>query len=413
MVALRQAVCLAASRDPAASSSLQLREISHILAPKEFARILRSELVSLLQSGCSRDRASRIRALALLSLYAEGDEGAEEASLCLAQAIHLAHTVGIHLGRAHADRQSKDLDNLFWSLWSLDKLNAAMHGRPQMMNERDVGLKLEDAYKSNEPAFCIWLKLSELLAKVVRLYSPTAGPEDTEWADSLVSFEEVVEEHQGWGVEPDLLTSLEIYYHALAVLSCRTRSVKDVILSGPSHLRRTVSVTQIVALASHATHGLVPLPMIPWAVSLCLSVSYQQFRTSKQAIKKELAKEQLERCVTLLEGMANVWWSARQSAKVGRKVLQEIGKMVRTQPNVRVEISRMTPSEISEQSQRIEAATHVSLNAENQPYDNNSVFDHMDSLFENFMDINLPADFTLPLLGEKEELNSASGRYER
>lgn len=167
--------------------------------------------------------------------------------------------------------------------------------------------------------------------------------------------------------------------------------------------------------------------MIPWAVSLCLSVSYQQFRTSKQAIKKELAKEQLERCVTLLEGMANVWWSARQSAKVGRKVLQEIGKMVRTQPNVRVEISRMTPSEISEQSQRIEAATHVSLNAENQPYDvgsdmldepnaffqNNSVFDHMDSLFENFMDINLPADFTLPLLGEKEELNSASGRYER
>lgn len=206
MVALRQAVCLAASRDPAASSSLQLREISHILAPKEFARILRSELVSLLQSGCSRDRASRIRALALLSLYAEGDEGAEEASLCLAQAIHLAHTVGIHLGRAHADRQSKDLDNLFWSLWSLDKLNAAMHGRPQMMNERDVGLKLEDAYKSNEPAFCIWLKLSELLAKVVRLYSPTAGPEDTEWADSLVSFEEVVEEHQGWGVEPDLLS---------------------------------------------------------------------------------------------------------------------------------------------------------------------------------------------------------------
>ncbi|KAK5262647.1 hypothetical protein LTR40_014972, partial [Exophiala xenobiotica] len=86
------------------------------------------------------DRVTKIQILTLMHLHNDGPGGIEESSLHLSQAIHDAWTAGIHIqtpGRTPRDQASM----LWWTIWTLDKFNACLGGRPIMIANRDIDIK--------------------------------------------------------------------------------------------------------------------------------------------------------------------------------------------------------------------------------------------------------------------------------
>lgn len=151
-----------------------------------------------------------IACLALMSLHTEGPDGGERSSWNLMRAIHLAQTVGLHLGRGRRessqDSKGKGLVLLFWALWSLDRINAAVNGRPVMMHERDIGLRAEDSWEVFGAPFRLWIRLAQGLDRVIGLYRPAAASVGGGGSENgFPGFEDLVEQCGGWDIEQNIL----------------------------------------------------------------------------------------------------------------------------------------------------------------------------------------------------------------
>lgn len=194
---LMQAICVVASKHADAASYLCLGDDPRKMGPREFSHRLYNAVIAGIEAKLEKNRVVLIQVLALISLHCEGPDGAEQASMHLAQAIHHAHTFGLQFGHQWKNQKSDDeenLEDLFWCLWSLDKINACMNGRPLLMHERDNSLtKLPmDPEKRSSP-FGVWLQISEMLDKVIDYYRPGSKAEETGWeGDDFLGFEEMV-----------------------------------------------------------------------------------------------------------------------------------------------------------------------------------------------------------------------------
>lgn len=219
---LMKALCLVTSKDPAAKPHLRLGGLTSPLPPAKFAHQIHVSLSNSLNTTIELDRITTIRCLALMSLHSEGSESSEVASMNLMQAIHHTHTIGIHFGREQSNNKDEPLTPLFWVLWSLDRLNAAINGRPVMMHERDIGLKIDDAVPSLDSPFRIWLRLSQHLDSVIELYRPAASASLDFLERDIPSFEEIVDECRGWKIQKGILGNY-IHNPHLSIL-CRMSS---------------------------------------------------------------------------------------------------------------------------------------------------------------------------------------------
>jgi len=189
---LIRAVCLVAAKDGRAEAHLSHPAVLGLMTPRAFSRAIYASILKDLRSDVRYDKITLIRILALISLHSEGPDGAEEASMHLAQAIHYSQTIGIHLGRSGNSKDLEARNKLFWSLWSLDKLNAAINGRPVMISDHDLGIAAFTPKTPQDKAFEIWLKLSAILNQVIALYRPTASPTATGWEEEFPGFEEII-----------------------------------------------------------------------------------------------------------------------------------------------------------------------------------------------------------------------------
>lgn len=342
-VFLERAISLVAAKDKAAGPHLHLIPGGPLMTVRKFCSELYSGLVCAMDAGLEQDRVTRIRILALMSLHFEGHEGAEAASMHLCQAIHQAQTAGLHLERPN--RLPVDsLTTLFWCLWTLDKMHASIGGRPVLLGDGDIGIKKHDAAARHpKSAFDVWLALSELLSKVISFYRPSAD-DTTGWETDYPSFEDIMGDHiqedvdfATLGTLPMLcviicvtidllqLGVLELYYHAISILSCRYRPFHRSGSSRPSYTRQGLGAVRINSLvASECVQDLPPLPVVPYAVSLSMGVSYQQFRSSKLITHFDRAKSSLETCCALLEELGVYWYSAEAMARLGRTALHQI-----------------------------------------------------------------------------------------
>lgn len=116
-----------------------------------------------------------------------------------------------------------------------------------------------------------------------------------------------------------------MYYHAVGILSCRPKLSDRPDGLEPSSVRQGLAAVRICSIvASECPQGLPPLPIVPYALSLSMGVSYQQFRSSKLITHFDRAKNSLEACCTLLEGLGVYWYSAEAMARLGRKALNHI-----------------------------------------------------------------------------------------
>lgn len=194
---LMQAICIVASKHADAESYLYLGDDPRKMGPREFSHRLYNAVIAGIEAKLEKNRVVLIQILALISLHCEGPDGAEQASMHLAQAIHHAHTFGLQFGHQWKNQKSDDqenLEDLFWCLWSLDKINACMNGRPLLMHERDNSLtKLPTDPEKRSSPFGVWLQISEMLDKVIDYYRPGSKAEETGWeGDDFLGFEEMV-----------------------------------------------------------------------------------------------------------------------------------------------------------------------------------------------------------------------------
>lgn len=175
-VVLRQLACLAAGTDPEMARFLHLQNRgSDLLTPQDFSQALSSAVRAILETSIITDRVLHIQALAMLSFYTQ-PTCAEEADLPAqlgGRAIHHIQTLGLHLLRYDAPN-CDDLNNLFCAVWALDRINAAVYGRPCLIHERDIGADMDTCIRKRPPCFRLLLSIVQWLDQVVELYRP--GP---------------------------------------------------------------------------------------------------------------------------------------------------------------------------------------------------------------------------------------------
>ncbi|RAH77480.1 hypothetical protein BO86DRAFT_451003 [Aspergillus japonicus CBS 114.51] len=305
-VFLERAVCLVAAKDRAAEPYLRLCEEGQVMTSHQFCSEIYGELVVAMNVGLEADRITRIRILALMSLHYEGYEGAELASMHLCQAVHQAQTVGLHLHRP--GRRSEDsLSSLFWCLWTLDRMHACLGGRPVLMSERDIGIaKPRVDHFATKSAFDI------------------SSDHTVGWEADFPTFESITGDRCS-DLDFATLGFLELYYHAVCILACRYRLSHPADFSKPSYVRQGLAAVRIHSIvATECSGGLPPLPIIPYALTLSMGVSYQQFRSSKLITHLDRARAGLEACCVLLERISAYWSTAEAMARLGRKALHQI-----------------------------------------------------------------------------------------
>lgn len=454
-VFLERAICLVAAKDAAAGSHLHLAEGGPLQTPRQFCSEIYKGLVAAMDADLETDRLTRIRILALMSLHCEGYEGAEAASFHLCQAIHQAQTVGLHLDRP--DRTSAGpLAELFWCMWTLDKMHACIGGRPVLLADRDIGVAKPNTQTQNRGAFGVWLAVSDLLATVISFYRPSAGI-TSGWEEGFPAFEDIVGENAqgdldyatlGMSVlevsssrnsvrvqlELTVITGiLELYYHCVAILSCRYKLTEGLDSSRVSSIRQGLAAIRIHSIvASECRGNLPPFPIVPYAITLSMGVSYRQLRSSKLVTHFDRAKASLEACCSLLEDLNPQWYSAEAMARLGRKALHQIDYEHQRHPASGLSVSQPTTGEARAGS----IATEISNGNVNEgpshrgtetesvmapmgsgpelPMESPSAamgaldtsmngFADIDTLFGDFLDLSLPTNFWDPIFADEEQ----------
>lgn len=320
-----QAICLVSSRHEGARNHLYLsNDPNLLLEPRVYARKLYAALVAGVNANLEKDRITLIQTLALMSLYSEGIDGADRSSMHLVQAIHHAHTIGLQFGRQRNIPKGESTEKIFWCLWSLDKLNASVNGRPQYMHERDNQLEIWTARpEQRRTPFGIWLQLAGVLDRVIELYRPGCDPRVTGLENDFPGFEDIIGDG-GDKMRGPIVAALELFYHAVAMCSHKSRSITDPVRSTPSFVRQSLSAVRVISILSHEfPDDLPPLPIVPYALSLAMSVAYRQYRRSKLQGHKNRAKEDLKTCCNLLNRLRATWWCAGCMADLGAAALSK------------------------------------------------------------------------------------------
>ncbi|KZL65581.1 fungal specific transcription factor domain-containing protein [Colletotrichum incanum] len=329
-VLCKQAVCLAAGSNPSAKPYLTLGEDSSaVLGYSEFALRLSSAIRKSLGLGLVKDRVQAVAILVILSLYTHFSQDRHLSAELAAQAVSNAQTVGLHLQNPPA--RSEDpayLTRLFCCVWAMDQLNAAFHGRPVMMHERDLGRDMEACIAEQDSCFRLFLEIVVLLGCIIDLYRPAAKNTGCVVMEDLSSFDSLVEKAQALGVESRLLASIELLYHGIAILSCRipVGSTRSEHLS-LAHTRQSLSAIKITTIVEHFGNSLSHMTFVPYAVSLSLRVAYRELRSSKVPMLTARSRHQLQSTCKILRELGGMFRSALVMVDLAEQVIQEIDQV--------------------------------------------------------------------------------------
>lgn len=122
-----------------------------------------------------------------------------------------------------------------------------------------------------------------------------------------------------------VVATLELFYHAVAILSCRYSSGPLLETHQTRNNRQISSTMQILSIMEdpEAADKLVIMPWVPYAVSLSLSAAYSDFRHSKAVTHRSRARQRLAQAYKHLQPLGRVFWSAAFVAEMATKILGE------------------------------------------------------------------------------------------
>jgi hypothetical protein len=120
-------------------------------------------------------------------------------------------------------------------------------------------------------------------------------------------------------------------YHAITILSCRSKIWAEPHRSSISYLRQSLS-TGVLSTTNirEIQDQLVLFPFIPYAMSLSLSVAYREMRHNKVPLYRTRARTQFQAICDLLTVLEDVFRSASTTAEMGKKLLKEMDRVVST-----------------------------------------------------------------------------------
>jgi hypothetical protein len=122
---------------------------------------------------------------------------------------------------------------------------------------------------------------------------------------------------------------LELFYEAVAILNRRDQPSEDSDTPTMSYMRQNLAALRVQSLlASPDSDLLPPLRMVPYALSLSMSVSYRHLRHNQLSTSRTNAKREIEKCCILLDALEQKWWAASAMASLGRETLRRLeGKL--------------------------------------------------------------------------------------
>lgn len=316
-----QIVCILASLNPLMAGNLMLSIDDGLLSPADFARKVIGAMRLAIELALVSDKTVIIRALIAMSLVTYGPETIDLTSQYFVRAVHLAYTIGIHLPQDEA--RDNRVAGLFCYIWSIDRLHAAIQGRPIFIHEIDMGKHPRDCMVSQSPGFQALIYIATLLDKTIELYRPGAVAREISDVD-FPTFEEIATDCGALDLPSGALSTLELFYHAVGILSCRHRSGS----SSQGHLARNTrqvsSAMQINSIMEENTLvDLVLLPFVPYAVSLALSAAYRDYKHCKAASHRSRARRRLVQSHRHLLSLGKMFWSAAFVSELATKILRD------------------------------------------------------------------------------------------
>lgn len=200
---LDQAICMVAAMDPSSSNHLYISDRVTKLTRAEFGHRLFTALRMGIELRRIGDRLLLVQLHALMSLFKEGPDACENSLLMMGRAVQNVHSLGLHLYVDLEEAPNDHAQRLFCCVWFLDRLNAASHGRPLLMHDRDNSRSIQDHLGSYEPPFRLLLRIGLLLDDVIPLYRPKCT--DSELPNDIPLFEDLVVECQAVNLTPRVL----------------------------------------------------------------------------------------------------------------------------------------------------------------------------------------------------------------
>lgn len=338
-IILSQSICLAASLDQKAKQFLNIHTVS--TSRIDFSLSLADAINTSMAVGLVKDKLVLIQALSLTSLFTQFLGDRQESAELLYRAICHAHTIGLHHPSHPVTQHEHIYTRMFCCLYALDMLNAACLGRPVQLHRRDFGRDLPSSIASQEGCFQLFLRIIVLMERVIDIYRPS---EIGIWNGPFPSFEELLQEvgisdtpvHLIGNVIPTerlsqglikVIATIEVLYHAVAILSCRLVTPEGISQSSESNLRQSLSVSRVTSIVGDEFHNeLSSFPIIPYAVALSLRVSYHNLQRSKVPIFKARARKQLISNCVILRELGEVFVYASLMANLGEYLVSEVDK---------------------------------------------------------------------------------------
>lgn len=330
-ILLKQALCLAASTNTQATSHLNL-DLGQILSRKEFGGKLSRAIRWSLDLGLVKEKLVLIQVLMLLCLFTQLSEEKHLSADLNGRVVSLVQTLGLHLRTEKNRKDHMYVTRLFCCAWALDRLNAAFHGRPVLMHERDFGHDMKECIARQDPAFQLMLRVADLLDQVISLYRPT-NELCGEISDATIpAFEKLLDDSGAHRVKSHLIATIETFYHAVAMLSCRPQTSQGGVPKSSTnmiaHARQSLSASRVTFIVGEEFHGqLSLLPFVPYSLSLALRVSYRELRTSKTPIFRARARKQMVEQCRLLRQLGEIFWSAVVMVELSEQTIREMDKV--------------------------------------------------------------------------------------
>lgn len=359
-IAVKLSVCLAASTDPAAKNHLRLAGSSRPLPYLEYSsKVIRLIRDLLQETDFSNRLLDQIRIMACTALYwqpQEEDEWDAPARL-FTQAMSIVHSIGLHLevydkmflGDGDSDHQlghaaqsdncrRSDIERLFLCIYALDRMICTFYGRPILLNERDFDKDILEYASRQTPCFRLFISVIWELNEVIDLYRPASS--STNKSNFVSVFEKLILDSGAQNEPSSLLATIEVLHHAVSALSVRqtrqdfaTQPVESAEgqkdyphLPDPLlNARRSISADRILQIVKEYDVG--PLPFVPYALSIALSVAYRKWRFSQIPMFRTRGRAAFLEVLPVLESWGRIFTSARVNHNLAQKVVEGMEKV--------------------------------------------------------------------------------------
>ncbi|KAH8649810.1 hypothetical protein BX600DRAFT_102991 [Xylariales sp. PMI_506] len=347
-------ICLASAADPAAAPFLRFSG-SNPCDPVSYSEY-GSSLVHFIRTAslrCEKSIGSHvqdyIRVLALTSFYWQPESSdRHEPSIMFAEVISLVHAYGLHVtdpGTSQGRRSKlnhEDSEKLFACIVAMDRINAALHGRAIMLADRDLQPNLlawRTAPTTFEPGLRLLLLMILELDTVIDLYRPRPAVANVD----IPVFEALVLQSNAENESQAILSTLEVLYHAISVLSVRmdhscfiqppetsdkiTRDHRGELKYLPDsnlNARRSLSSDRILWIVQN--HIVGPFPFVPYALSLSLSVAYRKWRFSRIPMFRARGKKTFDEVLQAIADLGMEFTSISRTQVLAQMVVTEMTK---------------------------------------------------------------------------------------